>query len=197
MNMLHGEDLYTGLMTPELKYPRHDSRSNWTVFGYDSGNGFYPRRIMGGWKKFWNQSKINDAAQRHRLRLQERRKWLHFSTPHTRWKAPNFSPLLQDSAWCRNFYCHSTKNDVNVGRIETLRTHKASVLLWRRISPKVFQKLQSAKLQAGMSSRYSPSGRSWRTQFLPYPELSLLSVSLDYVYMAPFSVRLSVCLSVN
>lgn len=52
-NVLDRKDLYKRDMIRSLRFPRHNKRSNWTVFGYDDETEAmaYPIRILGSGKK--------------------------------------------------------------------------------------------------------------------------------------------------
>lgn len=47
-NMLHHKDLYKKAMVKDLRYPKHEDRSNWTIFGYKTIDpAAYPNRVLG------------------------------------------------------------------------------------------------------------------------------------------------------
>lgn len=58
-SMLSEKDFYTKAMSYELRYPRHGDRSNWTIFGYESGSFSYPPRVMGAGKNSGVQMKLS------------------------------------------------------------------------------------------------------------------------------------------
>lgn len=52
MNMLDYRDIYSSRIVKTLRYPKHDLRSNWTVFGYESNDPFlYPGRVLGSGRR--------------------------------------------------------------------------------------------------------------------------------------------------
>lgn len=58
-SMLSEQDFYTKAMSYKLRYPRHDIRSNWTIFGYESTEFSYPPRVMGAGKNSSVQIKLS------------------------------------------------------------------------------------------------------------------------------------------
>lgn len=52
-NMLNEQDLFTKNMTNDLRYPKHEKSSNWTIYGYGENDkdDTYPFRVMGSGAK--------------------------------------------------------------------------------------------------------------------------------------------------